>query len=64
LEKRYDQDMLIPQIPLPPGQRPYGPAAIPLFQRGKYFSSLWKREVGRDFMKPFPKCSSVTGKQD
>ena len=56
------------KIPLPPGQapprkgscpggRPYGPAAIPLFQRGKPFSSLWylfpaesrQREVGRDF---------------
>ena len=22
------------KIPLPPGQRPYGPAAIPLYQRG------------------------------
>ena len=29
--------MVISQISLPPGQRPYGPAAIPLFQRGKLF---------------------------
>jgi len=33
--------MVISQIPLPPGQRPYRPAAIPLFQRGKFFTSLW-----------------------
>ena len=33
--------MVISQIPLPLGQRPYRPAAIPLFQRGKFFTSLW-----------------------
>jgi hypothetical protein len=53
LKKKSDQDIEISQIPLLPGQRPYGPAAIPLFQRGKYFSSLWQREVGRDFRELF-----------
>ncbi|OGP75521.1 MAG: hypothetical protein A2V86_07490 [Deltaproteobacteria bacterium RBG_16_49_23] len=33
------------KIPLPPGQRPYGLAAIPLLQRGINYSSLWQREV-------------------
>jgi hypothetical protein len=27
---------------------------IPLFQRGNYISSLWKREIGRDFWELFP----------
>jgi len=44
------------------GNPPCLPAPVPteggagrLFQRGKYFSSLWQRGVGRDFMKPFSK---------
>jgi hypothetical protein len=51
LEKRSDQDIVISQIPLNPPCLPAGR----LFQRGKYFTSLWKREVGRDFMKYFSK---------
>jgi len=26
------------------------PPSSPFVKRGKYFSSLWQREVGRDFM--------------
>ena len=33
------------KIPLPPGQRPYGPAAIPLFQRGKLTSPPFGRRL-------------------
>jgi hypothetical protein len=30
--------------------------SFPLYERGRNISSLWQREVGRDFIKMFSNC--------